>query len=395
MQTRRRILGSMLAVPLAGATVGARATAAPADGDPRLVYVVLRGGLDGLAAVPPVGDAAHERARGGIALPRGEALDLDGHFALHPALRSLHALHAKGELLALHAVASPYRERSHFDAQNVLELGLAQPHAARDGWLNRALPLLRAAGLPHAAIAMGPAVPLSLQGPESVASWAPASLPDPDDNTMAQLRSMYDADAFLAPRLRAALSADAMAAEGGRGPRAAGPGGALMPYVQATARFLAHAAGPRIAVLEAGGFDTHANQGGAQGQLANRLRQLDEALSALPAALGTAWSRTAVLVVSEFGRTVAMNGTRGTDHGTAGVAFLLGGAVRGGRVVADWPGLGRDALHEGRDLAPTLDVRAIYKAVLVDHLGLTRADVERGVLPGSERIAPLDGLLRS
>lgn len=392
MLTRRGVLASLLAAPLtvpAAAATNAPATSATADA--RFVLVILRGGLDGLAAVPAVGDRDYARARGGLALARSDVLDLDSHFGLHPALAAMHSRYQRGELLVLHAVATPYRERSHFDAQNVLETGAGTPNAADDGWLNRALPLLSATS-PQAgsAIAIGQAVPLTLQGANAVASWSPAALPDADDDTLARVHALYRADAYLAPRLDAALTADAMAGESSGRRR----GAALQPQVEATARFLLHPQGPRIAVLEAGGFDTHANQGAINGALANRLRDLDAALTALATSLGEVWSRTVVVVVSEFGRTVAMNGTRGSDHGTAGIALVLGGSVDGGRVIADWPGLARSALHAGRDLAPTLDVRALYRSVLVDHLKLATADVERHVLPDSAGVGTIRLLRR-
>ncbi len=164
---------------------------------------------------------------------------------------------------------------------------------------------------------------------------------------------------------------------------------------EAAARFLAAADGPRIAVIEASGWDTHANQGAETGQLANRLAGLDAGVAKLRTGLGEAWEDTVVAIVTEFGRTVRVNGTRGTDHGTAGAAILVGGAVRGGRVLADWPGLAPRALHEGRDLRPTTDLRALFKAVLAEHLGLDTGFIDREVFPGSGAARRLDGLIRA
>ncbi len=213
MTSRRNFLQTMVAGSLAGALPGL-SFAAPGRGRQRLVLVILRGGLDGLAAVVPYGDAAYESARRGLALePPGDPdglRDLDGFFALHPKLRALHAHYGKGELAALHAVASPYRKRSHFDAQNVLELGLATPDGSRQGWLNRALPLLGVQSAGRAenyAMAIGQSVPLVLRGPEKVGSWAPARLPGPDGDLMERLVALYAGDAFLGPRLEAALNA--------------------------------------------------------------------------------------------------------------------------------------------------------------------------------------------
>ena len=397
MISRRNFLQALSAGTLAGAFPGL-AFAAPGRGRQRLVLVILRGGLDGLAALAPYGDPAYESARGGLALepPGGREglLDLDGFFALHPMLGTLHVHHQRGELTAVHAVASPYRKRSHFDAQNVLELGLSTPHASRQGWLNRALPLLGSAGEQRSedyAMAIGQAVPLVLQGSENVGSWAPARLPGPDGDLMDRLSALYSEDAFLGPRLEAALSAERMAGDvmGGR----TRPGEQFTMLAQAAARMLADDAGPRIAVIEAGGWDTHANQGREGGALARKLRRLDKGLGKLAVGMGPAWRHTVVLVVTEFGRTVAMNGTRGTDHGTAGVALVLGGAVDGGRVRGDWPGLGRGRLRDGRDLVPATDLRSVLKGTLRDHLGVTAADLESRVFPGSSAARPMNGLI--
>jgi uncharacterized protein (DUF1501 family) len=395
MMSRRGFLGSLAAGSLAGAAPGL-AFAAPGRGQRRLVLVILRGGLDGLAAVAPHGDPHYERARRGLALAApgdsGGLRSLDADFALHPALETLHAHYRRGEMTVVHAVASPYRERSHFDAQKVLELGLATPHATRQGWLNRSLPLLAGDGRGEDyAMAIGQSVPLVLRGPERVGSWAPSRLPGPDEDLMQRLAALYAGDGFLGPRLEAALNADRMAGtESGSVRRGEG----FATRVNAAARMLAEEAGPRIAVIEVGGWDTHANQGRAGGTLAQRLHRLDEGLGRLAAGMGAAWRHTVVLVVTEFGRTVAMNGTRGTDHGTAGVALVLGGAVDGGQVRGDWPGLAPARLRDGRDLAATTDLRSVYKGILRDHLGVAASDLESRVFPSSRAAAPMEGLIR-
>ncbi len=242
-------------------------------------------------------------------------------------------------------------------------------------------------------MAIGQSVPLVLRGPEKVGSWAPPSLPGPDGDLMERLVALYDGDAFLGPRLEAALSADRMAA--GSPGRRSRPGERFGRLAQAAARMLADTSGPRIAVLEAGGWDSHANQGREGGALAQRLGRLDEGLSKLAAGMGPAWQHMVVLVVTEFGRTVAMNGTRGTDHGTAGMALVLGGAVDGGRVLGDWPGLARGRLRDGRDLAPATDLRSVYKGILRDHLGITHADLESRVFPASRAAPAMSGLIKA
>lgn len=369
------------------------------EGEERLVVVILRGALDGLAAVAPYAEPRYSPLRGPLSLPSpngaGNSLKLDGLFTLHPALTRMHEIFAAGELAVVHAVATPYRERSHFDGQAVLENGSAGTAHLRSGWLNRVVAewIDEPRG---SAIALAQNVPLVLRGEASVASWSPSGLTNADEDTFARVADLYAGDALLAARLEEGLRARAIAGEAsanmGRSPRARDDFDAL---AAAAARFLAAADGPRIAVLESTGWDTHANQGADQGQLATRLGRLDSGLSTLKRDLGRQWTRTVVAVVTEFGRTVAVNGTRGTDHGTGGCAFLAGGAVAGGRVVGDWPGLAERDLHEGRDLRATTDLRAIFKGVLRDHFGLDERALANEVFPGSAGLKPLDGLIRS
>lgn len=401
MLTRRAVLGGMMGVGALGASVAL--AAAPTER--RLVVVILRGALDGLAAVPPYSDPEYRRLRGALALAEQDGiLDLDGRFGLHPALAPLHALYRSGEMTALHAVATAYRSRSHFDAQDILENGATGARDLKDGWLNRALGLM---GGERLGLAVGQSVPLILRGDMPVASWAPPEMPAADSEFLTRLAALYANDAVLGPALQQGLRAQAMADDAldgarqgqgrmsgermyGRAPRPQ----PLRAIAQPVGRLLAARDGARVAVIELGGWDTHANQGALNGQLANRLRDLGEGLAALKPALGSAWHQTAVAVVTEFGRTVAVNGTNGTDHGTGAAAFLLGGAVNGGRVIARWPGLGTSQLYEGRDLAPTLDLRAVMKGLLIDHLGLPADGVERVVFPGSRDVRPLRETLR-
>jgi uncharacterized protein (DUF1501 family) len=416
--TRRSFLESGLFVG-ASSVVAARLAFANAPTESRFVFVLLRGALDGLSAVPPVGDPAYAGLRGQIALAKsGEdaALPLDGPFALHPALQFLHSSYAAKELTVLHAVASPYRERSHFDGQNVLENGGVVPHGLASGWINRAisaLPATRGA----AGVALGANVPLAMRGPAEVASWSPTRIAALDDDTLARITDLYSGDALLSRRLAEALESDAIASEAQAAANAdeetdmtsapaenlvqrdakqrRNAGARFSETARAAAGFLKREDGPRVAMFDTSGWDTHANEGGAQGQLALRLRGLDAALATFRDALGPAWRHTVILVATEFGRTAAINGTRGTDHGTGAAAFLLGGAVAGGRVLADWPGLARGDLYEGRDLRPTRDLRAVIKGVLRDHLGVPSAALESRVFPDSISARAVDGLIRS
>ena len=402
------------ALAAGGALLSARLALAGAGGAgsgrrPRLVLIIMRGALDGMAAVPPYADHDYAALRREFALrPPGDkngALPLDGFFGLHPALQFLGQCYASRELTVLHAVASPYRERSHFDGQDVLENGTVRPHALPSGWLNRALAQLPGARGRESGVALGQNVPLVMRGPAAVTSWSPSRLSAPDEDTLSRLTDLYATDPLLAGRLADALAADAIAAEdralpqgetmsAGNTPTRQAGAARYAEVVHAAAGFLRQADGPQVAVFDTSGWDTHANEGGAEGQLAGRLAALDAGLATLRQELQAAWRETAVLLITEFGRTAAVNGTRGTDHGTATVALLAGGAVAGGRVIADWPGLSGRALHEGRDLAPTLDLRAVLKGLLAEHFGLSERVLSQEVFPDSERVRPLEGLLR-
>src|SRR5215469_10817902 len=406
---RREFLG-LGALAAGGALLRARvALALPDTGKSRFVLVIMRGALDGLAAVPPLGDRDYPQLRRELALrapgESGGALPLDGFFALHPALTFLQQRYAARELIVLQALASPYRERSHFDGQDVLENGSPRPHALQTGWLNRALAAAPRPAAREAGVALGQNVPLVMRGPAAVTSWSSSKLTVLDDDTLARITDLYASDPLLATRLADALAANAMAAGAGAEPGAMQPQAApaqgargnarYAEVVRATAGFLRREDGPKVAVFDTNGWDTHANEGGAQGQLASRLGELDTGLATLHEELGTAWKDSAVLLVTEFGRTAAINGTRGTDHGTATVAFLLGGAVAGGHVITDWPGLSARALYQGRDLAATLDLRSVLKGLLSEHLAVPAHALERDVFPDSAAARPLRGLVHT
>ena len=418
--SRRRFLESSL---FAGAStvVASRLAFAAAGTDARFVFVLLRGALDGLNAVPPVGDPDYAGLRGSIAIARsgeGAALPLSGEFGLHPSLSFLQQCYAAKELAVLHAVASPYRERSHFDAQNVLESGHIRPNASTTGWINRALATLPADKSREAGVALGANVPLAMRGPAEVASWSPTRIAALDEATLDRITDLYARDPLLSRRLADALESDAIAVEAQKAAEAEAQGGdspmmsadnpvandakekrnynaRYVETARAAASFLKRDDGPRVAMFDTSGWDTHANEGGATGQLALRLRGLDAALASLKENLGPVWRKTVVLVATEFGRTAAVNGTRGTDHGTGAAAFLLGGAVNGGRVITDWPGLSRASLLENRDLKPTRDLRTVMKGVLRDHLGVAQGALDSKVFPDSAAIKPLDDLIRS
>jgi uncharacterized protein (DUF1501 family) len=414
MQLTRRsaLLGLGSAVSLAGTAGRASLALAAVPTEQRFVVVILRGAMDGLSVVVPYGDPALRDLRGELIPPlpgQPNGLhDLGGFYGLHPALAGLYAMYQAGELLPVHATAGPYRSRSHFEAQDYLESGA--DHRLTSGWLNRAVAALppaptpppgqaSAAGYASAvgrALAVGVTVPLLLRGTAAVASWAPHGFASPAPDLYARIAEVNRDDRLTGPAITDGLRARGFATEVMTVDGAAGEPGARDRYAfstlaEAAGRLLAAPDGPRIAALEVSGWDTHVAQ---VPRLEQPLRGLDAGLVALKTALGPAWRQTAVLVVTEFGRTARVNGDKGTDHGTATVAFVLGGAVAGGRVRADWPGLGPGRLFENRDLAPTIDVRAVAKGLLVGHLGLPPTALAQ-VFPGSENASAAGGLLRA
>ena len=387
--SRRRFVQALLAT---GAIAPCATLSVAGSGQPngnRFVLVILRGGMDGLSAVPPIGDPEFTAARGTLANYSAFAsapLRLDDTFALHPNLTQMHAMFRSGELAVVHAVGLAYRERSHFDAQQLLESGGVKPYEITTGWLGRALAVNGERG-----IAINTAVPLVLRGPGDADTWAPSSMPDPSPDLLTRLEQLYVNDAALAKALARAkgLRNEAGGSAGMSASMEGGSRGLVIGLARKAGEFLAQPRGPQSAVLEMGGWDTHANQNNPNGALANNLRNLDAGIASLRESLGTTWARTVIVIASEFGREVAMNGTQGTDHGTGGAAFVLGGALKGARVLADWPGLAKRDRFEGRDLRTTTDLRALLKGVLGDHLRVPKATLDRDVFPGSDAVKPL------
>jgi len=363
--------------------------------DRRFVLVVLRGGMDGLAAVPAYGDKDYKISRGDLALDENQILNLDGYFGLHPSLKVLHRAYQKKQAVIFHAIASPYRERSHFDGQNILENGTDKANGAHDGWLNRAISHVRG-DTSKLGLAVGQGVPLVLYGQQSVASWTPANFDVLTDSLIEQLERLYINDPLLHQSLAQGLSIHEMAdaaMKDMQGQKKRRKRQNVKAMVEGAGKLLADENGARIATIEIGGWDTHAQQGLATGKLSKMFLSLGEGLDILSRTLEPVWHKTAILVVTEFGRTVAENGTKGSDHGTASAAFLLGGAVKGGQVISNWPGLSKKALYQGRDLKPTLDIRQIFKSVLNQHMGISLNALERDVFPNSQHVKPLKGVI--
>jgi len=378
--------------------------------DPRFLTIILRGALDGLGAVAPVGDPDWLPLRGDRALklegPHA-ALALDSFFALNPAMPNFHRLYQVGQAMVVHAAATPYRERSHFDGQDVLESGLPKPGAAESGWLNRAFASIEPGARidrDRGAFAVGPVTPLVVRGSAPVLSWTPPRLPPASDDTLMRLLDLYrHTDPALARALEERMGLAAIARAGGisqdpNNPAAKQAGVAQVRayFAEAAgsaAKFLARPDGPRVGALAFDGWDTHANEGAAEGRLAQLLGALDGAVAAIETEMGPAWRETVVAIVTEFGRTARINGTEGTDHGTATVALLAGGALKGGRVIADWPGLKQADLQDGRDLRPTTDLRAVLKGILRDHLRVADDLLANKIFPGSAAVRPAAGIV--
>ncbi|MBS0479796.1 MAG: DUF1501 domain-containing protein [Proteobacteria bacterium] len=367
----------------AGLAMAPRMAFAKAETDHRFVFIIQRGAADGLGTIGAVGDPAFAGARGQLAVDFEGAKKLDSMFALHPAMTSLSGMYDAREALFAHAIASPYRDRSHFDGQNVLESGGTGAYQVKDGWMNRMLGLIPSGEAK--AIAVSATVPLALRGPHEVSSYAPSALPQASDDLMMRVAALYQGDGQLhglwseAMNTRT-LTGDLTAANAAN----AAATGAL------AAKLLSPANGARIAMIETGGWDTHAGQ---RGRLAAQLKGLDAMIAALKTGMGPAWSDTMVLVATEFGRTVAVNGTGGSDHGTGSAAMLVGGGVKGGRVMADWPGLGQAALYEGRDLKPTLGLDQFVAGAVAGHYGVEPGKVMATLFPETKGTAPVGGLV--
>jgi uncharacterized protein (DUF1501 family) len=382
MYDRRSFIGTGAMGALALA-LSPRMAFAKAETDKRFIFIIQRGAADGMGIVAPVGDPAFAGARGDLAADFASAPKLDGMFALHPNMAALHGLYGQKQALFAHAVASPYRDRSHFDGQNVLESGGLNAYQVKDGWLNRLLGVLPPTQAK--AIAVSATVPLALRGKIEVSSYAPSNLPQASDDLMQRVAMLYQGDSQLHGLWSEAMSTRQLTSD-----LAAGGGANAVATGALAARLLAPANGARIAMIETGGWDTHTQQ---RQRLWAQLKGLDGMIGALQAGLGPLWSDTMVLVATEFGRTVAVNGTGGTDHGTGSSAMLLGGAVRGGRVLADWPGLQAAALFEGRDLKPTLQLDAFIAGAVAGHFGVEPARAMAALFPLSKGMRPVDGLV--
>jgi uncharacterized protein (DUF1501 family) len=358
-----------------------RAAQAPMEKRGRVLVVIFqRGGMDGLNAVIPFTERSYYAARPSIAVPEpgsaeDRSIDLNGFYALHPALASLKPLFARGNLAVVHAAGSPDNTRSHFDAQDYMELGTPGIKSTPDGWLNRHLAEVPSNLSPVRAVALSSRLPRILHGPARCLTMASTEeIRLRDESLLQAMQSLYLDSTDPLFRTAGANLFDAMQTlskidrprRGSGGPYPASRFGRALMEI---ARLIKADVGLEIAFAEIDGWDTHVNQGGATGQMSNRLRDLADGLAGFFRDLDGRMEDVALLTMSEFGRTVKENGNRGTDHGHANVMFVLGGKVNGGKVYGRWPGLDPERLHEGRDLALTTDFRAVCGEVLQRHMG--------------------------
>jgi len=374
---RRSLIRTGLAAT--GSLLIPRMAFASAPTDKRFVFIIQRGAADGLHMIPPLGDPGYGALRGPWLDQLSGGAKIDGLFSLHPAMTRTAQLFAQKQAIGVHAVASAYRDRSHFDGQNILETGGLQAYAEQSGWMNRLVAALPAND--SKALAVAADVPMALRGPQRVSSYAPSRLPNANDDLLARVSQLYAGDAQLHQLWENALSTRAMA---GAADADKGQGGADMGRIAAS--LMKPDNGARLVMIETGGWDTHSGQ---VGRLAAQLRNLDGLIGALQDGLGPAWNQTIVLVATEFGRTAAINGTNGTDHGTASAALLLGGGLKGGRMLGDWPGLSQGALYEGRDLKPAMAVESVVAGAVAAHFGFDPEKLVRALYPAQPGVKPL------
>jgi len=347
-------------------------------GSPNLICIILRGGMDGLSAVTRPNDPELLASRSSVMSKN--TLSLTDGFALHPVLKNIHGLFHAGELSFMHACGLPFRDRSHFKSQDILESGLKQAHPIT-GWLGRAM---ENSHRKLEAVAYGSTVPLLLKGSASCFNWSNPKMTTHDDRVLEVMRKqLYDGEKPLITamqqenRLRELISKD----------RSKRP--SKDPF-EIIGSLVAKANGPDIGVISMTGWDTHDDQAR---RIRKELIKLDTGVGTLREYLKDVWHETVIIIASEFGRSVRQNGTQGTDHGTGGVVFIAGGGVDGGQSLGEWPGLRDGQLYAGRDLFPANDIRDVFANVLVNHIGLPHRTITQDIFPdlgdGYNRLALL------
>lgn len=357
-------------------------------GQPRVLVVLLRGGMDGLTAVPPVGDAQYHTIRPQIAVHN--TLRLTADFGLHPQLQAMHSMWQAGQLAVVHSTGFQYTGRSHFEGQDIMQTGVMKPYASNSGWIGRAMEQARI----DSGVAISIPMPLILRGHDKATTQFPNWMPVLRDQDLAAVANMWAADPVLRSYSEVIRGAHLGKTTGGMHNESFQDARSMRGLARAAAAAMRLESGPQVGLIDmTHGFDTHASQGAEEGNHADRLRDLDQLMATFRTEMGEQWAQTLVLTVTEFGRTAAENGTNGTDHGVGSCCFLAGGLVTQAKVYADWRGLNKSALFEERDLPTTIDVSAVHAKVLERVFALSpKTLVNAGVL--EYKTSPwLNGLL--
>ncbi len=354
---------------------------------PRVLYVLLRGGMDGLTAAPPIGDRDYDQIRPTIGIQK--ALRLNADFGLHPALGVLHSLWGEGHLAVVHSTGFGYTGRSHFEGQDVMQTGIMTPYAANSGWVGR--------GMERAVVDSGVAIsipmPLILRGNTRATTDFPNWMPMLRATDTEAVKKLWTNDPLLEPFTEAIEMANGGMQARGMGREAFEDAKSMRGLARVAAAQMREEGGPRVGLIDMrNGFDTHASQGAEKGGHADRLRDLDALVASFKEGMGARWSHSLVVTVTEFGRTAAENGTTGTDHGVGTCCFLAGGLVTESKVYADWRGLEKRALFEERDLPATIDINAVYAKVLERSLALSPTQITAGGVLDFKPHPALNGL---
>lgn len=353
-----------------------------------MLVVLLRGGMDGLTAVPPVGDAQYLKLRPQIAVQN--TLRLTADFGLHPKLEAMHSMWQAGQLAVVHSTGFQYTGRSHFEGQDIMQTGVMKPYASSSGWIGRAMEQAKI----DSGVAISIPMPLILRGHDKATTQFPNWMPTLRDQDLTAVVNMWSADPALSPYSEVIREANLGKAQGNMNNQSFQDARSMRGLARTAAASMRLESGPQVGLIDMNhGFDTHASQGAEQGSHADKLRDLDQLMATFRTEMGEQWANTVVLTITEFGRTVAENGTNGTDHGVGSCCFLAGGLVTQAKVYADWRGLEKASLFEERDLPTTIDVSAVYAKVLERVFGLSaKTLVSSGVLEHKASSA-LNGLL--
>jgi uncharacterized protein (DUF1501 family) len=380
MFDRRELLKISASAALTASLTSVKTVFAAPPTDARFVLVFLRGAMDGLHALAPYADPLYAKLRPKLALKKNadedSVIDLDGYFGVHPSLKLFADMYQNKELVFMPAVATQYRKRSHFDGQNFFENGSGRPFGARDGWLNRSV-LQMSGGDARLGLSVGSNIPFILQGDAPVQTWGESPFKDVDEDFLKRLEYAYQDFPDFRKALQNAQMSPAMS-EDMSGGKKRQKNKDFLRASRAVSELLARPDGPRVAVMELGGWDTHFGQNFRLKQLFSKL---SEGTGALRDGLAPVWDKTVIMIASEFGRTAAENGSQGTDHGTGGLSIIMGGNVAGGKIVGDWPGLDHTRLYEKRDLAPTNSMEALSAILLRDHLKISEKNISDAILP--------------